>query len=504
MKTFILRSLAVAFFAMTFLPSALGATAKPNILLIYTDDLGYGDVGCYGATAVKTPNIDRLAKQGLRFTDAHSTAATCTPSRYSLMTGEYAWRQKGTGILAGDAALIIKPGRETLPSLLQGAGYETAVVGKWHLGLGNGDVDWNGEIKPGPLEVGFDYSFIMAATGDRVPCVYVENRRIVGLDVKDPIRVSYSQPFPGELTGKEHPELLKHHPSHGHDQAIVNGVSRIGYMTGGKAALWKDEDQADMFLGKAVQFIEQNQNRPFFLYYATHEPHVPRIPHLRFVGATKMGPRGDAIAQMDWSVGEILKTLDRLKLSKNTLIIFTSDNGPVVDDGYKDQAKEKIGNHKPAGLFRGSKYSAYEAGTRVPFIVSWPAKVKAGRSDALVTQVDFLATFAALVGKRYNQSTAPDSRDQLAVWLGESRSGRAEIVAQGGSLALREGHWKFIPPSQGRKFNANTETETGNEPEPQLYNLSHDPGETNNLALKEPERTQRMASRLEEIRDQKK
>ncbi len=476
------------------------AADKPNIILILADDLGYGDVGCYGATLLETPNMDRLAKQGLRFTDAHATSATCTPSRYSLLTGEYAWRQKGTGILPGDAALIIKPGRTTLPSVLQQAGYHTGIVGKWHLGLGNGDVNWNGEIKPGPREIGFDYEFIMAATGDRVPCAFVENHRLVGLDANDPIRVSYQTNFPGEPTGKANPELLTMHPSHGHDQSILNGIPRIGYMSGGKAALWRDEHLGDTFLGKAKDFIEKNQRRPFFLYYATHEPHVPRVPHPRFAGKSGLGPRGDVILQLDDAVGQILDTLDRLKLAENTLIIFSSDNGPILDDGYKDQARELNGAHRPSGPLRGNKYSSYEAGTRVPFIVRWPARVKPGVSDALVSQIDLLASLAALTGQKFEARTAPDSQNQLASLLGESSRGRTSLVEQGGPLALRDGAWKFIPPANGPRLNWNTKTETGNAPQPQLFDLAEDVGETNNLAAAQSERAAKMAAQLQAVR----
>jgi arylsulfatase A-like enzyme len=504
MKRLLLRWLIFTVLGMMRVTGVTGAetNAGPNIVLIYTDDLGYGDVGCYGAREIATPNIDRLAIEGLRFTDAHATSATCTPSRFSLLTGEYAWRKPGTGILPGDAALIIQPGRTTLPAVLQKAGYRTGIVGKWHLGLGTGEVNWNHDIKPGPLEVGFDYAYIMAATGDRVPCVYVENHRVVGLDLNDPIRVSYRQPFPGEPTGKNNPELLKIHPSHGHDQAIVNGISRIGHMTGGKAALWKDEDLSDNFLNKAVQFLEQNQQHPFFLYYATHEPHVPRVPHPRFVGKTKLGLRGDAIAQLDWGVGQILDTLDRLKIAGNTLVIFTSDNGPILDDGYRDEAREKNGDHQPSGPFRGNKYSAYEGGTRVPLIVRWPGRVKAGVSDALISQVDFLASFAALTGQPADPADAPDSRNALPTLLGESKAGRAELVEQGGVLALRQGSWKLIPGNSGRRLNWNTETETGNTPQPQLFDLAQDIGESNTVAVIHPERVQQMAARLTTLRGQ--
>lgn len=476
-------------------------TLQPNIVLIYTDDLGYGDVSAYGATKIKTPNIDRLAKEGLRFTDGHAAAATCTPSRYALMTGEYAWRKKGTGVLPGDASLIIEPGRTTLPSLLQKAGYQTGVVGKWHLGLGpKGGPDWNGEIKPGPNELGFGYSFIMAATGDRVPTVYLENRRVVGLDPADPIRVDYSQKIGDWPTGRENPDQLKMHPSHGHDMTIVNGVSRIGFMTGGKSALWKDEDMADLYTAKAVSFLERNKTQPFFLFFATHDPHVPRMPHSRFVGKSGMGPRGDAILQADWCTGELLNALDRLKLTRNTLVIFTSDNGPVVDDGYKDDAVEKLGGHKPAGALRGGKYSNFEAGTRVPFIVRWPGRVKPGVSNALVSQVDFLASLAAFTDQKLGDADAPDSFNVLPALLGQSKAGRESLVEQASVLSLRAGAWKYIEPAKGPKIQKNTNTETGNDPDGQLYNLAGDLGETNNLAARHPDRAKAMAARLQQIR----
>lgn len=491
----------IALFAQSTLQAGLQLSTKPNIVLIYLDDLGYGDASCYGATSLKTPNIDRLAKEGLRFTDGHSAAATCTPSRYALMTGEYAWRKKGTGVLPGDAAMIIETGRATLPSLLQKAGYQTGVVGKWHLGLGpRGGPDWNGEIRPNPNDLGFDYSFIMAATGDRVPTIYIENRRVAGLDSADPIRVDYDKQIGDWPTGKANPELLKMHPSHGHDMTIVNGVSRIGYMTGGKTALWKDEDMADLYTSKAVSFIEQNRNKPFFLYFATHDPHVPRVPHPRFAGKTAMGPRGDAIIEADWCVGEILNTLDRLKLDRNTLVIFTSDNGPVVDDGYKDDAVEKLGGHKPAGPLRGGKYSNFEGGTRVPFIVRWTGRVKPGVSAALISQIDFLASFAAFTNQQLGYADAPDSFNVLPALLGKSKAGREHLVEQASALSLRVGSWKYIEPNKGVKLQKNTNTETGNDPDGQLYNLAIDPGETKNVAAGQPDKVKQMTALLQQMR----
>jgi len=488
-------------FALCLLGSAALAADKPNVIFIIGDDVGYGDVSCYGATRVQTPNVDRIAKQGLRFTDGHCTAATCTPTRYAAMTGEYAWRKKGTNILPGDAALIIEPGRFTLPSVFQKGGYKTGAVGKWHLGLGAGQkaIQWNDEIKPGPREIGFDYSFIVPATGDRTPCVYVENQRVVNLQSDDPLEVGYAQPVGNEPTGKDHPELLKMHPSHGHDQTIINGVSRIGTMTGAKAARWVDEDMADTLAKKAVSFIEQNKANPFYLYFATHDIHVPRMPHARFVGKTGMGPRGDAILEFDFQVGEVLHALDRLGIADNTLVILSSDNGPVIDDGYKDQAVELLGDHKPAGPYRGGKGTIFEGGTRVPFLIRWPAKVKPGVSDALVSQVDFVASFAAMLNVPVPAGQAPDSTNILPALLGESKTGRTEFVEQSGQLALRVGHWKYVLPGQGVKRSPQTNVEAGSDPKGMLFDLSKDIAETTNLVTEQPERAAEMKARLQAI-----
>ena len=476
------------------------AQTKPNIVIIYTDDLGFGDISANGAKKIKTPNIDRIAKEGLRFTNAYATSATCTPSRFSLLTGKYAWRKSGTNVAPGDAALIIPTDVETMPAMLQKAGYRTAVVGKWHLGLGPaGGPNWNADIKPGPLEIGFNYSFIMPATGDRVPCVYLENHRIVDLDPSDPIRVSYKEKIGDEPTGKENPELLKMNYSHGHDATIINGVSRIGWMTGGKKARWVDEDMADVFTNRAINFIDENAKNPFFLYFATHDIHVPRVPHSRFVGKSGMGARGDAILQLDWSVGEILKTLDRLKITDETLIIFTSDNGAVVDDGYVDEAVEKLNEHTPSGILRGGKYSAFEGGTKVPMLLRWPAKIKSGSvSNALFSQIDFFASLAALTGRSIN---APDSFNSLNTLLG-AKENREFIIQQAvnSRLGIIQGDWKYIPAGPGAAINKQVNIELGNDLKPQLYNLKKDAGEKNNLAYQHPEIVEKLMQKLKELR----
>lgn len=483
-----------------------GANSKPNIIIIYADDLGYGDVSCYGATKIKTPNIDKLSGQGLRFTNSHATSATCTPSRYSLLTGQYAWRKKGTDIAPGNAAAIIKPGTPTLPAMLQEAGYKTGVVGKWHLGLGDDKgPNWNGDITSGPLDIGFNYAFLVPATGDRVPCVFVENRRVVNLNPSDPIEVSYTHPIGNNPTGKDHPELLKLLPSQGHNNTIVNGISRIGYMSGGKDALWTDENIADTLTSKAKHFIVENKDKPFFLYFATHDIHVPRVPNKRFVGKSGLGARGDVILQLDWSVGEINRLLDSLHLAKNTLVILSSDNGPVVDDGYRDRALELLNGHTPAGVLRGGKYSAFDGGTRVPFIVKWEGSVKAGTTAAPFSHIDLYASLASLVGAKVANNAAPDSYNALDVLLGKEKKGRDYIIehAMNGTLSIIKGKWKYIEPSNGKRIEENTKIELGNDTSQQLYDLSIDLGEKNNIAATNPAVVNELAVLLERIKTRK-
>lgn len=474
-----------------------GDSPFPNVIIICGDDVGYGDVGIYGAKKIRTACLDRLAANGLVFTDAHSAAATCTPSRYSLLTGRCAFRQDGTEILPGDGKLCIDPALFTLPKLFKQASYKTAAIGKWHLGLGNGSIDWNTQVKPGPAEIGFDYSFILPATGDRVPCVYMENQRVVNLDPNDPITVSYKGSLDGYPTGLNHPELLRFKADREHLGTIVNGVSRIGQMSGGRAALWNDETMADELVTRAKTFIDQNKNGPFFIYFASHDIHTPRIPHPRFLGQSQAGLRGDAMVQLDWCVGEIVRIVEEAGLAENTMIIFTSDNGPVYTDGYQDGSSVKRSSasndkgHYAAGPFRGGKYQIYEGGTRVPLIVSWPGHIKPGTSAALVSHLDFLCSFAALLGLNVPANEAIDSRNILSTLLGESKEGNEYIIEQAAEIALRHKGWKYIGPRLAPDWRPVIE--------PGLFNLDESPGETNNLIQIYPERASEMSEKLNQF-----
>lgn len=474
------------------------ASVKPNIVVIYLDDLGYGDLSAYGATELVTPNIDALASGGIKFTNGYASSATCTPSRYALLTGMYPWRNKNAKILPGTAPLLISTEQQTLPKLLKKQGYQTAIVGKWHLGLGTGIVNWNERVSPGPNEVGFDESYILAATQDRVPTVYIDNGNVVGLDPDDPILVDYKNNFEGEPTAVDNPEMVKMKWHHGHNNSIVNGIGRIGYMKGGEKAKWTDTEMADHFLVKAQTYVKEHKDKPFFLYYAMQQPHVPRTPHPRFVGKSGMGPRGDVILEADWCIGEFMKTLEAEGILENTLIVFSSDNGPVLNDGYYDDAVEKLGNHDPKGGLRGGKYSIFEAGTRVPFITYWKGEIQPAISDAVVCQMDLLASLANLVG---TQDLTTDSKELIKALLGESKKGRESLIIEAtGKTALRHGNWVMIPPYKGENFREKVGIEVGNLPEFQLYNLIEDSGQKNNLANSNPEKLKELITIFETLR----
>lgn len=486
---------------------AVNNNKQPNVIFIYADDLGYGDLECYGAHNVQTPNINRLASGGIRFTNAHATAATSTPSRYALLTGEYAWRRPGTDVAAGNAGMIIRPEQYTMADMFKSVGYVTCAIGKWHLGLGDktGQQDWNAPLSAALGDLGFDYSYIMAATADRVPCVFIENGQVANYDPTAPIEVNYNKNFAGEPTGKDNPELLYNlRPSHGHDQSIVNGISRIGYMKGGGKALWKDENIADSITAHAIDFIKLHKSQPFFMYFATNDVHVPRFPHDRFRGKNPMGLRGDAIVQFDWSVGQILDTLDKMGLTENTLIILSSDNGPVVDDGYQDCAEELLNGHSPTGFLRGGKYSAFEGGTRVPVIVRWPREItQPETSDVLISQIDWFASMASFVNARLPRGAAPDSYNRLGNLLGQDKKDRPWLIEQAAnnSLSVRTKEWKLIDGTDGPKIIPwGPKIETGYSPTPQLYKMQEGREQTN-VAEQYPDKVFELQRILRKVRN---
>ena len=412
------------------------------------------------------------------------------------MTGTYPWRNKRAKILTG-ANLIIDTDEMTIPKMLKTQGYQTAIVGKWHLGLSDFKIDYNKKIRPGPNEVGFDYSFIMPDTQDRVPTVYVENGNVVNLDPEDPIEVSFEKNFEGQPTGKDNPELLSMMWHHGHNGSIVNGVPRIGFMKGGEQAKWSDIDMADEFLNQAKQYINKAKESPFFLFYTLQQPHVPRTPHPRFEGASGMGARGDAIVEADWCIGELYNHLEENNLLENTIIILSSDNGPVLNDGYYDEALEKLGNHTPAGELRGGKYSLFEAGTRVPFITYWKGKIKPAVSEQIVSQIDYLNSIAAIVG---SDIRSKDGVDLSNVLFQNAGKGRSELILEATSrTAFRSQNWVLIPPYIGPAVSPNVNIEIGNASEYQLYNLEEDIAQQQNLAVSNPQKLIEMIDRYESI-----
>ena len=459
---------------------------RPNVLLIVADDLGLGDVSCYGSKTIHTPNIDGLAADGLLMRHAYASSATSTPSRFALFTGMYPWRND-IKILPGDAPLIIDPSAPTLPKMMQENGYATGAFGKWHLGMGYGKLDWNKEISPSGNTVGFDFTNIIPATVDRVPTVYVENGLVQGLDPEDPIQVDYENNFPGEPTAITNPEMMQMKWDHGHQGTIVNGIPRIGFMKGGKAARWKDDTMADYFLSKVKSFMTSHKDEPFFLYYGLHQPHVPRVPNERFAGASGLGPRGDAVVEADWCVGQAIACLDSLGILDNTLVIFTSDNGAVLQDGYQDMALElaEEKGHDPDNGLRGGKYSLFDAGTHIPMIVYWKGHIKPSVSDAWFCQMDFFASIAELIGG--NVPEGLDGEAHADVLLGKDLTGGrdVQILEATGRLALRHGDFVYIPAYPGRKYNA-TGIELGSNDRETLWNLREDPAQMKDISEEDP------------------
>lgn len=473
--------------------SCLPATAQnnksPNIIFILADDIGYGDLGCYGATKIKTPAIDKLAAQGIKFTNAYAPASTSSPSRYALLTGEYAWR-KDVGILPADAPLTIDPNKNTLPAFLRKAGYHTGLVGKWHLGLGkqNAPVDFNKKIQVGPLAIGFDYAYYFPATNDRVPCIYIDNETVDMLEPLDPIQVSYRQKIGNEPTGKERPDLLKLKPHSGHDATIIDSISRIGWMSGGNKARWKDEEMAQHLLDKATTYIDKHSKEPFFLYYATHNAHEPRVPSPAFRGKSEAGIYGDVIEEFDYCVAEIVKSLKKNGIYDNTLIIISSDNGPMIKEGYDDGALENINGHDPYGNLRGEKYSLHEGGTRVPFICSWPQNIrKPFRQEQPFSYIDMLATFAGILNIPITEKECNDSKNGATLFSNPNAPlYRPYIMIQNnsGQIAIRKGDWKYIPASKNRTA--------------ELYNLSTAPSELHGMLLSCPEKVRELSEHVKQ------
>jgi len=468
--------------------------ASPNVIIILADDLGYGDVGCYGATKIKTPNIDKLAEEGVQFNDAHSPAAVCQPSRYAILSGTYVMHAQRQG----QQTLYFHEGQVTLPSLLKSAGYRTAAIGKWHLGFGRGsEPDYNAELKPGPLEIGFDSFFGCPRTHNEPPFVFVENHRMVGLDSRDPIRI-----VP-------------------HEEVVKRGLKDWGWGISegaAKAHAARPENQIDLILAeKAIQWIKQKDEKPFFLYLAFLAPHVPISPAPEFQGTSRAGRYGDFIQQLDACVGKVLNALKAEGLADNTLVVFTSDNGAVL------HADALAAGHRANSNLLGQKTDAWEGGHRVPFIVRWPAMIPAGtQCPRMLSLVDLMPTLSAAAKVPLPAGAAPDGLNQLPAITNPVNAPviRTGIITQGtGGYAIRQGDWVYLPkqgscgmtvqvPSGvqwGQPYPALGLTNSDVDPEgkikpgapqAQLYNLRTDLRQTTNLFFAEPDTAKRLADRL--------
>jgi arylsulfatase A len=458
----------------------------PNIVFIMADDMGYGDLGCYGAVKIPTPNMDRLAAEGMRFTDAHSSSAVCTPSRYSVLTGRYAWRTwRKQGVGGGFSLPLIDPARLTVAALLRQAGYATAAVGKWHVGLewqpkegmtidtevweDRGQVDYARPIIGGPNHLGFDYFFGIAGSLDMPPYCFIENAHTVGVP-----------------TQEKHP---------------YNPQQETGFMTPG----WRDEAVDTTFAEKAVAFIdrhcESHPDRPFFLYLTPSAPHRPCMPPDFIRGLGQAGPRGDMVALVDWMVGQILSALDRWGVAEKTLLIVTSDNGarPADVDG-------NTYGHKSCGDLRGFKADIWDGGHREPFIARWPSRIKAGTvSHETVCLGDLLATCAAIVDIPLSRHAGEDSVNLLPVLTGAKREvpTRETIVHHSwdGMFSIRQGKWKLILGLGSGGFSEPARVQPSSDgAQGQLYDMEEDPAETTNLWATQPEMVERLTALLDAYR----
>lgn len=473
--------------------SAPQTTALPNIVFILADDMGYGDAGCYNSESlIPTPNIDKLASEGILFTDAHSAAALCTPSRYGLLTGRYCWRTRlKRGVLLGyDETPLIEKGRYTLGSLLQQSGYQTACIGKWHLGLNwpttNGyilqddkdqwqepnsilsenekHVDFSKPVWGGPQDLGFDYSFITlgCSTGDP-PYVFIKNN------------------YPVAIPDRMSPPQYAHLP---------------GFVPGLMADDWSEELVDTIFTHQGIEFIDRHvkeqPDRPFFLYLALSSPHIPFLAPDFTKGKSKEGPRGDLVYLADWCVGRIQETIDKYHLANNTLFIFSSDNGP----------ERGANGHLSAGKFKGHKAQIWEGGHRVPFIAKWPAKIKPGlRSDAVFSMADMFATFANLTGKT-NTPGGEDSHNVLARLTGQivdKDDENARIFSSGLDLySVRQGQWKYIEGKEDKSKKLQVNYAGPNEG--MMYNMATDPYETRDVSNENRHKEKKLQGLLDNIR----
>jgi|TARA_B110000495_G_C23036304_1_gene619047 arylsulfatase A len=488
----------------TFHHSLFGASPPPpNVVVIFADDLGYGDLSCYGATKINTPNIDQLATEGRRFTDGHSASAVCTPSRYNLITGKYAFRGNHWSPVFLKVGLLIEPDQTTVADVMKRAGYSTSIIGKWHLGFGEETPNWNGDLKPGPLDLGFDYYFGVPVVNSHPPFVYVENHRVVGLVPEDPFVY-------GQLANTEvFPEKRKLDDIGGADAAH---------------ALYKDREVGTKLTEKSVDWIREHKENPFFLILSTTNIHHPFTPAPRFVGTSEAGRYGDYVHELDWMVGEVMNTLKDEGLDDNTLVIFTSDNGGMFNVGGQDAWKA---GHRLNGDLLGFKFGAWEGGHRVPFIARWPGKIPAGSvSDQLISNVDLLATMAALTEQPLAKDEGPDSFNVLpALTSSPKKQIRDHLIlspAKKTNLSIRKGKWMYISAQGSGGFRGKLETdyerggpgahlltkhvnsdiENGryktDAPPAQLYDLDADLLQTTNLYNNHPEVARELKALLEE------
>lgn len=504
MKVYLLQAALLSTFLSPLGSDLVAEDRPPNVVVIFADDLGYGDLSCYGATKLKTPNIDRLASEGRRFTDAHSASAVCTPSRYALMTGRYPFRKGLSRPVFLRTGLVIDEDRTSIADVMKNAGYATACIGKWHLGFGEKTPDWNGALKPGPLELGFDYYYGVPVVNSHPPFVYVENHHVVGLVPEDP--------FVYGETAKT--------------QVIEEKMIRDIGGADAAHALYDDYAVGTRLTEKSVEWIEANKDDPFFLFLSTTNIHHPFTPAKQFQGTSDCGLYGDFVHELDWMVGEVMATLEKNGLAENTLVIFTSDNGGMINQSGQRATKQ---GHKLNGELLGFKFDAWEGGHRVPFIAHWPDKIEAGtESKHLICNVDFFATMAALTGQELESDEGEDSFNILPALTSDPEDPiRDHLVLGAGKpshLVFREGDWVMIDAKGGGGFSSpkvgshgfggpaalkfagqsNSDVVDGkikpDAPAAQLYDLSADLSQSTNVIERYPDRAKAMRARLAAIK----